>query len=83
MCELVQMSTRAVFHFVWSLFLLQVEAQPFSRTKRERKAKFFALLVSCRTIPISNYRICLEFFHSVGDSRSQLHYPFAQCGVFR
>jgi hypothetical protein len=40
MCERVQTSTRAVFYFVWSLFLLQVEAQSFSRTRRERKAKF-------------------------------------------
>ena len=39
MCERVQMSKRAVFHFASSLFLLQVKAQPCSRANDKRKDK--------------------------------------------
>jgi hypothetical protein len=39
MCGRVQLSRRAVFHFAWPLFLLQVKTQPCSRTKYKRKDK--------------------------------------------
>jgi hypothetical protein len=41
MYEPVQMSTRAVFHFFLTLFLLQMKAQPFSGTRLERKVKCY------------------------------------------
>jgi hypothetical protein len=83
MCERVQMSTRAVFHFASPLFLLRVKAQPCGRTNTREKINFRIVsreAVCLATLIMNRGRFLLVYaFPSAASSRNRR--PAAQIAL--